>query len=69
MKTRHTLTRSGSWRLARAHCAIIGTRITTYPSTITRMSRWSPCSSDSNMSGSPSARISTPTICTIVVRR
>ena len=69
MKVRQTVARSGSWREARHHWKIIGTRITTYPSTITRLSTWSPSCSDSNICGSPSARISTPTICTIVVSR
>ena len=61
--------RSGSSRATRSHWKTIGTRITTYPSTITRLSRTSPSSMDANMSGSPSARISTPIICTIVASR
>ncbi len=61
--------RAGSATAARAHCSTIGTRMTTYPSTSTRLSRCSPAASDSNIGGTPSARISTPTICTIVVSR
>ena len=61
--------RTGSCLPARSHWKIIGTRITTYPRTITRLSSTSPSSSEANMSGRPSARISTPTICTIVVSR
>jgi len=66
---RQTWLRPGSWRDARSHWKTIATRITTYPMTITRVSRWSPSCSDSKSAGSPSARMSTPTICTIVVSR
>jgi hypothetical protein len=69
MKILQTSRRSGFCPAALAHCAIIGTRITTYPATITPLSRCSPSTSDSNMSCSPSASTSTPTICTIVVMR
>lgn len=56
-------------RAARNHCAIMATRMTTYPATITLLLKVPSSSIDSNISGSPIARMMTPTICTIVVTR
>ena len=47
----------------------MGTRMTTYPVTISCRSTWSPSTSDSNILGRPRASTSTPAICTIVVSR
>ena len=44
-------------------------RITTYPATKTRLSTCSPCSIEANTGGMPSARMMTPTICSMVVTR
>ena len=47
----------------------MGTRITTYPATMTPTSRVPPRSMDANISGIPSDKTITPTICTIVATR
>jgi hypothetical protein len=44
-------------------------RITMYPATITSLSTRSPSTTDSNISGRPSASTTTPIIWTIVVTR
>jgi hypothetical protein len=48
---------------------IMDARITTYPATITPTSRVPPRSMDANISGIPSDKMITPTICTIVATR
>jgi hypothetical protein len=47
----------------------MGTRITTYPTTMTPTSRATPRSMEANISGIPSDKMITPTICTIVATR
>ena len=61
--------RGGSSRAARSQRKTMGMRMTTYPATITPLSRTSPSSIDANACSRPSASTITPTICTIVARR
>src|SRR5262245_60515475 len=66
---RHADRWTGSCLAARNHCPTKATRITTYPTTMTRLLTWVPWSIESNIGGRPSVKMMTPTICTIVMSR
>jgi hypothetical protein len=61
--------RAGSCRATSHQRKTMGTRITTYPTTMTPTSRATPRSMEANISGIPSDKMITPTICTIVATR
>jgi hypothetical protein len=65
--TRHAATPIPS--AARAQRKISGTRITTWPATMTRLSRTSPSSMEANARASPRAKTMTPIMITIAARR